>query len=142
MKKLLFLALGLVVLAFPTVASACHVTEVTGDATCLGWNLCTTIFFTDGTDSGSLAYSVTILDADGQEVTSFGETVMASHEPGEGEYEFCFEGLWEGEYELTDATVQLTSSLDGQDPTVFTFDLECTVGSQLVKLGALKAQYR
>nr|MEE4268056.1 hypothetical protein [Candidatus Krumholzibacteria bacterium] len=142
MKKLLILALSLVALALPTLSSACHVTEVTGEADCLGWNLCTTIYFTESADNGSLAYSVTILDGDGIEVTSFGETVMVSHEPGAGDYEFCFEGIWEGEYQVANATVQLTSSLDGGAPTVFTFDLDCSVSSERVVLGALKAHYR
>jgi hypothetical protein len=67
---------------------------------------------------------------------------MVSHEPGAGDYEFCFEGIWEGEYQVANATVQLTSSLDGGAPTVFTFDLDCSVSSERVVLGALKAHYR
>lgn len=142
MKKILILAVGLLALAVPAVASACHVTEVSGDANCLGWSLCTTVHFTNSVDSGSLAYAVTVIDGEGVEITSFGETLTITHEPGAGDYEYCFEGVWEGEYAVADAIVQITSSLDGQNPTVFTFDLDCTVDSDTATLGSLKAQYR
>lgn len=142
LKKLMIAAMALAVLSVPAVSSACHVTEVVGEADCNGWSLCTTVYFTSSADSGSLAYTVTILDGSGEEVTSFGETLTITHEPGEGYYEFCYDGVWEGEHQVTDATVVLTSALDGQDPTTFTFDLDCTVDSDHVSLGALKAQYR
>ena len=142
MKKLMILTLGLVALALPSISSACHVTEVMGDANCGGWSLCTSVYFTSSVDEGSLAYTVTVLDGDGQEVTSFGETLVISHEPGAGTFEYCFDGEWDGEYAVTDATVVITSALDGQEPAVFTFDLDCTVDSDAATLSSLKAQYR
>jgi len=87
-KKLTVFLIGLVALAIPALSSACHVTEVSGDANCAGWSLCTTVYFTSSVDEGSLAYSVTVLDESGTEVTSFGETLVISHEPGEGYFEY------------------------------------------------------
>ena len=142
MKRIMILAALLGAMALPTLAGACHVVEVSGDANCNGWNLCTTVYFTSSVDQGSLAYTVTILDGLGEEVTSFGETLTITHEPGAGNYEYCFEGVWEGEHQVTDATVVLTSSLDGQTPTTFTFDLDCTVSDENISFGTLKAQYR
>jgi hypothetical protein len=142
MKKLIIMTAILAVAAFPVLSSACHVTEVNGDANCEGWNLCTSVYFTSGTDQGSLEYTVTILDGSGDEVTSFGEILTITHEPGEGTYEYCFDGLWEGVYQVAEATVVLTSSLDGQAPTVFTFDLNCSVGTDRTSIDQLKANYR
>lgn len=144
MKKLttLFLVLGLVALALPGVSSACHVTDVNGSADCNGWNLCTTVFFISQFDEGSLAYTVTILDGTGEEVTSFGETLIITHEPGEGYFEYCFDGVWDGEFMVSNPTVVLTSALNGQDPTTFTFDLNCTVADEAITLDAVKATYR
>ena len=142
MKKILILALGLLALTIPAVASACHVTEVAGNADCSGWELCTSVYFVSSVDEGSLEYSVTILDADGEEVTSFGETLVITHEPGAGDFEYCYSGIWDGTYQVSGATVVLTSALDGQNPTVFTFDLECTVGAEDASLGSLKSMYR
>lgn len=144
MKKVttLTLLLGLLALTLPGIAGACHVTDVNGQADCNGWNLCTTVYFTSSVDQGSLAYTVTILDGTGAEVTSFGETLVITHEPGAGEFEYCFEGLWEGEYMVSNPTVVLTSALDGQAPTTFTFDLDCTVAEEAITLDAVKASYR
>ena len=140
MKKIMILAL--VALAIPTISAACHVTEVTGNADCDGWNLCTSVYFVSNVDEGSLAYTVTVLDGNGDEVTSFGETLIITHEPGAGTFEYCFSGIWDGEYEVSEATVVLTSSLDGQNPTMFTFDLDCMVDNEKASWGSLKAQYR
>jgi hypothetical protein len=142
MKRSLILAALMAAVALPTVAGACHVVNVSGDASCNGWSLCTTVYFTSSVDQGSLAYTVTILDGLGEEITSFGETLTITHEPGAGNYEYCFEGVWDGEHQVADATVLLTSSLDGQTPTTFSFDLGCTVSDRKATFGALKAQYR
>lgn len=142
MKKLTLLGLGLVALALPCISSACHVTDTWGNADCDGWSLCTSVYFSSSVDEGSLEYTVTIVDGYGNEVTSFGETLTITHPPGEGTYDYCFEGTWEGEYFVSDATVVITSALDGQDPTVFTFELECTVESEETTFGSLKALYR
>jgi len=142
MKKLLVYVCALVALTFPAISSACHVTAVIGDANCNGWNLCTTVYFTSSVDQGSLEYTVTILDGAGEEITSFGETLTITHEPGAGDYEFCFEGIWEGQYEVSEATVLITSALDGQNPTTFEFELECLVDDGATVFGGLKAIYK
>ena len=130
------MALGLAALLLPSISSACHVTDVDGNADCNGWSLCTSVYFVSSVDQGSLEYTVTIIDGDGGEVTSFGETLIITHEPGTGIFEYCFEGSWVGEYEVSNATIVLTSALDGQNPTVFTFDLMCTVGARARPLAA------
>lgn len=142
MKKLLILMIGLLALTMPAISSACHVTEVVGEADCNGWSLCTTVYFTSSVDEGSLEYNVMVVDGEGNLITSFGETLMITHEPGAGDYEYCFDGIWDGEYQVSGATVQLTSALDGEEPTIFTFDLDCTVADETSSLGSIKAQYR
>jgi hypothetical protein len=141
-KKLTLFSLGLVALALPCLSSACHVTDTWGNADCDGWNLCTTVYFSSNVDEGSLEYTITIIDLDNNVVTSFGETLTITHSPGEGTFEYCFEGVWDGEYFVTNATVVITSALDGQNPTVFTFDLACTVDSEDSTFGSLKALFR
>ncbi len=142
MKKILILALGLLTLTLPAVASACHVTEVEGNADCGGWELCTSVYFISSVDEGSLEYSVTIFDGQGEEVTNFGETLLITHEPGSGNFEYCFSGEWDGDYQVAGATVVLQSALDGQNPSAFDFDLECTVASDEVSFDSVKSMYR
>lgn len=138
----MFLSVALVALLIPGLALACHVVDVEGNADCNGWSLCTTVYFTSNVDSGELAYTVTVMEATGEEITSFGETLTITHEPGAGNYTYCFEGVWEGEHMAYDPIVEITSSLDGQYPTTFTFDLDCTVDEDAASFGSLKAQYR
>ena len=142
MKKILILALGLLALTLPAVASACHVTQVGGNADCSGWELCTSVYFTSSVDEGSLEYNITLLDDNGDEITSFGETLTISHEPGAGYFEYCYSGEWDGTFQVSGATVVLTSALDGQNPTVFTFDLECTVADEDISFDSVKSMYR
>lgn len=142
MKKIIILALGLLALTVPAVASACHVTEVVGNADCTGWELCTSVYFVSSVDEGSLEYSVTVIDGAGAEVTSFGETLIITHDPGAGNFEYCFSGAWDGNYQVSGATVVLTSALDGQTPSIFTFDLECTVAADDASLDSIKSMYR
>jgi len=141
-KKLIILVMSLLAISVPAMSFACHVTEITGDADCFGWSQCTNVYFTSSVDEGSLTYTVTILDGDGTEVTSFGETQTVSHDPGAGIYEFCFSGDWVGDYEVTNATVVISVVFDDDDPEVFTFDLACSVDNEGTSWSGLKAQYR
>lgn len=141
MKLLFIYAACLAVVAMPAISTACHVTDVWGNADCNGWELCTTVYFNSSVDEGSLEYTVAIYDGNGDMIYNFGETLTISHDPGEGTYEYCFSGIWEGEYLVSGATVKLTSSLDGENPTCFTFDLECTVDTEDTSFGQLKARF-
>jgi len=141
-KKIAICTVALVALFLPCIASACHVTEVHGDADCNGWSLCTSVYFSSSVDEGSLAYSVTVFNGDGEEVTSFGETLTISHDPGEGIFEYCFDGFWDGTYSVSGARVVITSALDGEAPTIFEFDLDCTLDQDTMSFGAVKSMYR
>ncbi len=142
MKKILFVSLALVAMLVPAIASACHVNVVEGNADCNGWSLCARIYFTSDVDTGVLEYTVVVRDMTGAPIITLEEAVPVSHEPGEGEYEFCFEGVWEGEYIVANPVVELTANLEGQHSRLFNFPLDCTVDNEDTTFSSLKAQYR
>jgi len=122
---------------------ACHVVEIEGNADCDGWSHCTYVYFSSSVEQGNLEYTITILNGDGEEVTSFGEELTINHNTGTaGVFEYCFEGEWDGEFEVTDPTVVISVIFDGQTPVVFDFDLDCTVNNEDTSWSSLKAMYR
>jgi hypothetical protein len=142
-KKLLIVSIALFALLVPTLASACHVTNVDGNADCNGWSLCADVFFTSEVDAGRLEYSVVVRDVTGEIVTGIDELVHVYPEPGvAGEFTFCFEGIWEGEYIVSQPVVEITANLVNRPGTTFTFDLNCTVDEETTTFSSLKAQYR
>ncbi|RLB60450.1 MAG: hypothetical protein DRH08_15390 [Deltaproteobacteria bacterium] len=142
MKKLLILAVGLLALTIPALASANHVTSVTGNADCDGWSICPTVYFLPNAVDGSLCYSVTLLDADYTVVTTITATETIIPPDGGGSAEYCFDGLWEGNFVITGGTVVFAAALNGDNPTVFLFDLECTVANENISFDSIKSIYR
>ena len=142
MRKLLILAVGLLALTIPALASANHVASVTGNADCDGWSICAIVDFLPDAVDGSLAYSVTLLDADYAVVTTLSETETILAPDGGGPDEYCFSGLWDGNFVVTGGTVVFASALNGDNPTVFLFDLECTVANENVSFDTIKSMYR
>ena len=141
-NKFILMSIALLALLVPALAAACHVNVVEGNADCNGWNLCARIYFTSDVDTGVLEYTVTVREVTGAPIITLEEAVPVSHEPGAGEYEFCFEGIWEGEYIVDQPVVELTANLAGQPARVFTFPLNCTVDEENISFSAVKAQYR
>ncbi len=142
MKRMLTIAVFLALVA-PTLALACHVTEVTADANCNGWNLCATVYFTDSVDTGNLCYQLLLFDDTGAEVNRVEVCQVVGHEPGNGGYyTYCFDGIWDGEYLSSGFHVQICASLNGGTAQSFDFDLNCTVDDETTSFSSVKAQYR
>jgi hypothetical protein len=72
MKRTLILGTILTALILlPGLASATHITEVTGNADCEDWNASATVHWRSTVFAGDLDYSVVLFDAGGAEVTRF-----------------------------------------------------------------------
>ncbi len=142
MKKLNIVALVLLALTLPVLSFAAQVTGTTANADCDGWSLCVTVFFDLPTDQGSLAYTVTIIPGNGSDILSFGETLVVTHPTDQGSHEFCFGDVWESEFFVANSTVAIYSALDGLNPTVSSYILECTVDAEESSFGRVKALFR
>ena len=142
MKKMWLFMAALAALAMPAASFACHVVDVEGNADCNGWSLCATVYFTSSVDSGYLEYTVAVIDGSGEPVTGFAEGLIITHEPGAGNFEYCFSGYWDGTHSVSNATVIITASLDEVDPVEFTFYLDCTLAEDAMTFGGVKAMYR
>ena len=142
MKNLKIVALVLLVLALPVLSFASEVTGTAAHADCDGWSLCTTVFFDSPTDEGSLAYTVTIIPGDGSDVITFGETLVVTHPTDQGSHEFCFGGPWESGFFVANSTVAIYSAIDGLNPAVSSFILECAVDAEESSFGRVKALFR
>ncbi len=142
MRRMITLT-ALLILALPTLALACHVTEVTADADCNGWNLCATVYFTSSVDEGNLCYQVLLFDDTGAEVNRIEVCQVVSHEVGVGgEFTYCFSGIWDGEYQSGGFHVEICASLNGGTAQSYQFDLNCTVDDESTSFSSVKALYR
>jgi len=142
--KRLILSIAALALVLPSLALACHVTEVTGNADCQGWSMCATVSFSGSVYEGTLNYTVHLLDDQNQEVNTFelSEVVSRPQDSCAGEYTFCFEGQWEGTYQSNGFLVKMEADLNGGASQCFQTSLSCTVDSDDVSFGAVKALYR
>lgn len=142
MNKMNIVALVLLALALPVLSFGAQVTGTTSNADCDGWSLCTTVFFDSPTDQGSLAYTITIIPGDGSDVIVFGDTLDVTHPTDQGSHEFCFGDVWDSEFFVANSTVAIYCALDGLNPTVSSYVLECAVDAEESSFGRVKALFR
>jgi len=142
--KRLILTIATLALVLPSMALACHVTEVTGNADCQGWSLCATVSFSGSVYEGTLNYSVRVFDDQKQEVNTFelSEVVSRPQDSCDGEYTFCFDGQWEGTHQSNGFLVKMQADLNGGTAKCFQTWLSCTVDDEEISFGAVKALYR
>ena len=95
MKKILILgAILTAAIVIPGLASATHLTEVTGNANCSGWDASVTVQWRSTVYAGDLDYSVVLFDEDGFEVTRSEWAGEITRTDGQIET-YLFDGLWD-----------------------------------------------
>lgn len=143
MKKHMIAATLVLALVAPTLALACHVSDLDANFNCDGWTAVIAVQFTDGVEQVELDWAVTLLDLEENPLEYVAERITVV-KPADSLIAYVeLSDIWHGYYSGAGFKAAIAADVVGSDqPMGFIADLQCTVPTEETTWDAVKSHYR
>lgn len=143
MKKHILATALVLALVAPTLALACHVSDLDAQFDCDGWHAVIAIEFVEGYDQIELDWAVTLLDLDENPLEYVGERITVT-KPADGMIAYVeLSDIWHGYYTGAGFQAAIAADVvDSNQPMGFIADLQCTVPNDETTWDTVKSLYR